>query len=169
MQQPGRATVGTTKVSSDVRSLLEALEHGQLFWFADWPVTAGPRSGALVYTVWNRSGQLIYVGMAGRGESSSARGLGPFGRLNSHASGRRSGDQFCVYVCDRLVLPAVRHRIDEVAAGRFSLDQATRDYVRTELGFPMVQVTDGREALQVGRLVQRGALSAGRPFLNPLG
>jgi hypothetical protein len=37
---------------------------------ADWPISAVPRSGALVYTVWNRSGQLIYVGMAGRGESS---------------------------------------------------------------------------------------------------
>lgn len=48
-----------------------------------------------------------------------------------------------------------------------SLDQATRDYVRTELGFRMVKVTDGREALQVERLVQRGSLAAGRPFLNP--
>jgi hypothetical protein len=169
MQWPGRATPGTTEVSRDVRNLLEALQHGQLFWFADWPVSTVPRSGALVYTVWNRSGQLIYVGMAGRGESSAARGRGPFGRLNSHASGRRSGDQFCVYVCDRLVLSTVRDRIDEMAAGRFSLDQATRDYVRTELGFRMVQVADGREALQVERLVQRGALSAGRPFLNPLG
>ena len=164
----GRATPATTEVSSDVRSLLDALEHGQLFWFADWPVAAVPRSGALVYTVWNRSGQFIYVGMAGRGETSAARGFGPFGRLNSHASGRRSGDQFCVYVCDRLVLPTVRDRIDDVAAGKFSLDGATRQYVRTELGFRMVQVTDGREALQVERLVQRGALVAGRPFLNPL-
>lgn len=66
-------------------SLLNALEHGQLFWFADWPVAAVPRSGALVYTVWDRSGRFIYVGMAGRGETSAARGSGPFGRLNSHA------------------------------------------------------------------------------------
>jgi hypothetical protein len=164
----GRATPGMAEVSSDVRSLLDTLEHGLLFWFADWPTSAVPRSGALVYTVWNRSGQLIYVGMAGRGETSAARGFGPFGRLNSHASGRRSGDQFCVYVCDRLVLPTVRDRIAEIAAGRFSLDQATRDYVRTELGFRMVRVTDGRRALQVERLVQRGELAVGRPSLNPL-
>ena len=134
----------------------------------DWPVVAVPRSGAIVYTVWNRSGQFIYVGMAGRGETSAARGSGPFGRLNSHASGRRSGDQFCVYVCDRLVLPTLRDRIEDVAAGKLSLDGATREYVRTELGFRMVHVTDGREALQVERMVQRGALVAGRPFLNPL-
>ena len=48
-----------------------------------------------------------------------------------------------------LVLPTVRDRIDDIAAGRFSLDQATRDYVRTELGFRVVQVIDGREALQL--------------------
>jgi hypothetical protein len=74
MRLPERAIPGTPEVSSDVRSLLDALEHGQLFWFADWPISAVPRSGALVYTVWNRSGQFIYVGMAGRGETSAARG-----------------------------------------------------------------------------------------------
>ena len=148
--------------------LLDSLEHGQLFWFSDWPVAAVPRSGALVYTIWDRSGRFIYVGMAGRGETSIARGFGPFGRLASHASGRRSGDQFCVYVCDRLVLPTVRDRIDNIAAGNFSLDGAIRQYVRTELGFRMAHVTDGREALQVEQLVQRGQLAPGRPLLNPL-
>ena len=88
--------------------------------------------------------------------------------MNSHASGRRSGDQFCVYVCDRLVLPTVRDRIGDIAAGRFSLDQATREYVRAELGFRMVQVTDGRQAMHTERLVQRGELAVGRPALNPL-
>jgi hypothetical protein len=164
----GRATPATTEISRKDQTLLDALEHGELFWFGDWPVGAVPRSGAIVYTVWNRCGQFIYVGMAGRGETSAARGSGPFGRLNSHASGRRSGDQFCVYVCDRLVLPTLRDRIEDVAAGKLSLDGATRQYVRAELGFRMVHVTDGREALQVERMVQRGALVAGRPFLNPL-
>jgi hypothetical protein len=62
-------------------------------------------------------------------------------------AGRRSGDQFCVYVCDRLVLPTVRDRIDDIAAGGFSLDQATRDYVRGRAG-----LTDGP-----GDRRQRGA------------
>jgi hypothetical protein len=47
-------------------------------------------------------------------------------------------------------------------------NQATRTYVRTELGVRMVQVTDSRQALQVERLVQRGRLVVGRPNLNPL-
>lgn len=104
---PGRAIPARTEVSGTDQSLLDALEHGELFWFANWPVAAVPRSGAIVYTVWDRSSRFIYVGMAGRGETTAARGSGPFGRLNSHASGRRSGDQFCVYICDRLVLPTV--------------------------------------------------------------
>ena len=69
-----------------------------------------------VSAVWNRAGHFIYVGMAGRGETAAARGLGPFGRLNSHASGRRSGDQFCVYICDRLEVERLVQR-GELAAG----------------------------------------------------
>ena len=109
-------------------------------------------------------GRPLHLCRHGRsGETAAARGLGPLGRLSSHASGRRSGDQFCVYVCDRLVLTTVRDRIDDMAAGGFLLDGATRHYVRAKLGFRIVEVTDGREALQVERRVQRGELAAGRP------
>ena len=45
----------------------------------------------------------------------------PLGRLASHASGRRSGDQFLIYVCDRLVLPRLGNRIGEIAGGALSL------------------------------------------------
>ena len=107
----------------------------------------------------------VLVGGTGTGKTHLAIAIA---RACSHASGRRSGDQFCVYVCDRLVLPTVRDRIDDIAAGNFPLDGATRQYVRTELGFRMVQVADGREALQIERLIQRGVLAAGRPLLNPL-
>lgn len=67
---PGRAIPARTEVSGTDQSLLDALEHGELFWFANWPVAAVPRSGAIVYTVWDRSSRFIYVGMAGRGETT---------------------------------------------------------------------------------------------------
>jgi hypothetical protein len=50
-------------------------------------------------------------GMSGRGiAADTVRRNTPQGlytRLQSHASGRRSGDQFCVYVADGLVLPSL--------------------------------------------------------------
>lgn len=47
--------------------------------------------------------------------------------LNSHAMGRRSGDQFCVYVCGRFVVPRLTSAQQaEVGDGRLSLDALTR-------------------------------------------
>src|SRR4051794_16019577 len=137
--------------------LIQLSSGGPLFWFADWPCGEVPRSGALVYTIWDRSGRFIYVGMAGRGlvgdpaaAATPARtGSGPWGRLNSHANGRRSGDQFCVYVGDRLVLPTVVDRIAEIAVGRLSLDQLTGAFIRQHLGFRWVACRSGAEALAI--------------------
>src|SRR5688500_6884423 len=92
---------------------LKRLEGAPRYQFADWPNAEIPTIAAGVYTVWDGA-VLVYVGMAGRGLTSAdlcklregggrCRGLAD--RLKSHASGRRSGDQFCVYVCDRLVIP----------------------------------------------------------------
>ena len=145
-----------------------ALETGPIHWFSDWPVNAVPRSGAIVYTIWERNDRFIYVGMAGR-SGASVNGTGPFGRLASHASGRRSGDQFCIYICDRLVLPSLHNRFPEIAAGQLSLDKLTREFIRAELGFRFITVADGPTALAIERNIQRGALRSGKPFLNPLG
>ena len=106
---------------------LAALETGPFYLFKDWPVAEVPRVGSAVYTIWDVDGPLVYVGMSGR--SAKATGNGPWGRLNSHASGRRSGDQFCIYVCDRLILGGLHNRLHDVAAAALSLDQATREYI----------------------------------------
>jgi len=146
---------------------LNLLLEGPLLWFADWPANATgvPRSGSAVYTVWDRAGAFVYVGMSGR--SATATGSGPFGRLNSHASGRRSGDQFNLYICDRFVLPRVHNRIAEIAAGTLSLDRMTRDYIRTELGFRCATLPSPADAFTTERQLQRGDWPAGQPILNP--
>src|SRR5262245_50877131 len=86
----------------------ETLTAGALYWFRDWPNEAVPRFGAGVYTIWHADRRFIYVGMSGRNITSDSKpGRSPHGlytRLKSHSGGRRSGDQFCVYVADRLVL-----------------------------------------------------------------
>jgi hypothetical protein len=56
--------------------------------------------------------------------------------LNSHASGRRSGDQFCIYVFDRLVLPSLtRQQIQDAASVRLSLDALVRTFIRESLAY----------------------------------
>ncbi len=142
---------------------IEALTAGSVNWFADWPTGDVPKRGAIVYTIWNREGRFIYVGMSGRNTSGGKSAKGPYGRLASHASGRRSGDQFCLYVCDRLVLPTVHNRIPEIAAGDLSLDEVVRDFIRTNLGFRWIAMPNARSAIELERRIQRGEFDAGRP------
>lgn len=92
---------------------LDELSTGPLASFRDWPNPAVPPVSAGVYTIWLDTA-LLYAGMAGRGLTQEriahslllgAKPTGLVTRLASHASGRRSGDQFCIYVCDRFVVP----------------------------------------------------------------
>ena len=154
------------QTSGGLEAGLVALTSGPLYWFSAWPADGVPRTGSAVYTVWDRDGSFVYVGMSGR--SSTATGRGLWGRLNSHASGRRSGDQFCIYVCDRLVLHGLHNQLAEVAAGALSLDEATRIYVRERLGFRYFSVPTPSAAFELERSIQRGSSPAGRPLLNGL-
>jgi hypothetical protein len=151
---------------------LRQLWSGPINWFSDWPCGDVPRSGSIVYTIWNKDEGFIYVGMSGRQHTlnrpPSPSAKGPWGRLDSHAKGRRSGDQFCVYVCDRLVLRTLHNRIQDIADGTLSLDAETQDYVRANLGFRWITATDGNSADRIERSVQRGEAPCGPPILNPL-
>lgn len=148
------------------------LASGDLYRFADWPNPEVPNGRAGVYTIWDGE-TLIYVGMAGRsmvataGERQEVRGRqsGLRGRLHSHASG---GDQFCVYVADRLVLPTLTPEdIKAIGAGSLKLDALVRDYIRKRLAYRYVVTVGGVEAGGLERQVQRGALGQ-HPLLNPL-
>jgi hypothetical protein len=121
--------------------------------------------------------KLIYVGMSGRGRTAqhfgdpdeTNRALGLWTRLNSHASGRRSGDQFCVYVCDRFVVPTLtREQQQAIGRGDLSLDTLTRSYIRDRLSYRFVATEDGTAARVLEDRLRRGELEAGQPVLNPL-
>ena len=88
---------------------LEILEHGTPCSFSDWPNSDIPDIAVELYSVW-RQREFIYVGMSGRGliaaDIQKGRNDGHkrkvlFSRLNSPACGRRSSDQFSLYICDR--------------------------------------------------------------------
>ncbi len=115
--------------------------------------------------------------MAGRGvqiaeinedgqATKKTRGL--YGRLNTHANGRRSGDQFNVYVCDRLVVPDLtRDELELLRNDEIKLDELTKQFVRQNLDYRYTPTRSGKEATAIENAVKGGALSAGRPLLNP--
>jgi hypothetical protein len=147
-----------------IPQLLERLRTGILHRFADFhEIAEPPRSGAGVYTIWDDDGRLVYVGIAGR----NITGKGLHGRLKSHYQGRRSGDQFCVYVGDRYVLPALQAEEREaIGAGTLSMDQKIRDYVRAHFSFRYVEVDDYATAMALENAVKAGNLGD-VPYLNP--
>jgi len=162
--------------ASDRQELLHALETGPCHRFSEWPNPSVPKVAAGVYTVWEH-GRLVYVGMSGRGlaaedidapdEPAKAKGL--WTRLDSHASGRRSGDQFCVYVCDRFVVPCLTDQQQtQIGDGVLSLDALTRKHIHDHFEYRYATVSNGSDAFALEREVQRGAMTVGKPFLNPL-
>ena len=163
-------------MTSDMHAALAELRDGPLYRFADWPNPAVPNGRIGVYTVWHED-QLVYVGMAGRAlspggavaEPASGRLTGIRGRLASHASGRRSGDQFCVDVFDRLILPALsRGQIDDAAREELSLDGLIRQLIRHSLSYRFTLLEDAATARAVERQIQREGLAGQLPLLNPL-
>lgn len=148
------------------------LAKGTVYRFTDWPNSAVPSFGAGVYTVWHNDGRFIYVGMSGKKITTDTvrpnKALGMYTRLNSHASGRRSGDQFCVYVADRFVLPTLsQNDFAAIASGRHRMDAFVRRYIHENLYYRFVILDDGAMAFAVERAIQRGEWEHGRPHLNP--
>jgi hypothetical protein len=96
------------------------------------------------------------------------RRFGLWTRLDSHAGARRSGDQFCVYVADRLVLPTLTpDDIEQIASGRHRFDAFVRRYIHQHLSYRFLIVPDGVAARAAEATIRSGAWDFGRPLLNP--
>jgi hypothetical protein len=158
---------------STAQSLAD-LAYGNAYYFREWPNSSVPTFGAGVYTIWHKDGRFIYVGMSGRGITSDTAHRntpqGIYTRLRSHASGRRSGDQFCVYVADRLVLPTLSQvDIADIASGRHQFDAFVRRYIHDNLSYRFVILPDGASAYALEAAIKDGRWEQGRPILNPRG
>jgi hypothetical protein len=102
------------------------IQFSPRFKFSEWPNTSIPVVAAGVYAIWHHQA-LIYCGMSGReyekAQTSDKKKYGLITRLSSHASGRLSGDQFCVYVANRLVIPSLQHeQLHRFSTGEHTLD-----------------------------------------------
>jgi len=174
---PPAATAAGQDPAADDDPPLARLQDGPVFRFADWPNNKVPRRAAGAYTIW-RDDELLYVGMSGRGAQaedlvtvpgSDSKTKRLWTRLDSHASGRRSGDQFNVYVCDRFIVPALTPgQQRDIADGKLLLDQLTKIYIRQHLSYRFAVYRSGRLALTAEQQARAGALPAGQPYLNPL-
>lgn len=139
--------------------------------FADWPNPAVPLVTAGNYAVW-RGAELVYCGMSGRQFApelaNTGKKQGLFTRLASHASGRLSGDQFCVYVANRLVLPTLtQDALSRFATGEFRLDLLTKKFIHEQLEYQFVCVNSAAEAYALEEQCRQGRIFGAKPLLNP--
>jgi hypothetical protein len=151
---------------------LQQLQSAPLLSFDPFPASRVvlPQVAAGVYAIY-RGPTLYYVGMAGKmlkagydADGKSPKGLRQ--RLNAHRLGLRSGNQFCIYICDREIVP--RLSATEQAAvgeGAVLLDKRVREFVAAELTFRVAVVSDGRAALDLERAAIEGGLGQ-RPVIN---
>ncbi len=146
-------------------------DFSEEYWFRDWPNSEIPLVAAGVYSIWHNE-NLIYCGMSGREienpQNQSKRKYGIYNRLNSHASGRLSGDQFCVYVANRLVIPELDHKdLELFASGEVNLDQLTKDYIHSKFSYRYLIVDSSSEAFELENHCKSGEVFGQKPYLNP--
>ena len=146
-------------------------DFSEEYWFRDWPNAEIPLVAAGVYSIWHNE-NLIYCGMSGREienpQNQSKKKYGIYNRLNSHASGRLSGDQFCVYVANRLVIPELDHKdLELFASGEVNLDQLTKDYIHSKFSYRYLIVDSSSEAFELENHCKSGNVFGQKPYLNP--
>ena len=147
-------------------------DFSQRHKFANWPNTELPAVAAGVYAVWDQE-LLVYCGMSGREFDKAVAAAKPkFGlvtRLASHASGRLSGDQFCVYVANRLVVPSIMPaQLASFASGELTLDRLTKTYIHERLEYQFAFVESSGQAYELERQCRNGSVFGSKPLLNPL-
>ena len=145
-----------------------ALSNGPRHRFSDWPIAEVPFGPAGAYAIW-ADDLLLYIGMSWKDHREDPKAKGVHSRLDSHASGRRSGDQFNVYICDHYVVPELTaEQLQRLRNGERILDRLTRDYIRTHLEFTVWIAPGGQTARDVEHELRGTGLPGfGQPLLNP--
>ena len=153
--------------------MIDSSDFSKRYRFSDWPNADIPMLTAGLYVIWEDK-QLVYCGMSGREiekykYSNSKKKYGLINRLNSHASGRLSGDQFCVSVANRIVIPSLEpDMLEQFRDGTMNLDRLTKQYVRDRLEYQYALVESSAEAFAAENLCRNGSVFVVKPYLNPL-
>ena len=135
--------------------------------FAEDPSDHIPNQGSIIYSVWDEDEDenFLYVGISGLQKSLERRN--PLSLMVAHASGRRSGDQFCIYIHDFFVVTSLVES-GEYKPTRGALDKLTKDYIHKNLSYRFISYLTDDSDLIVRNLenkIKDGALGI-TPTLN---
>lgn len=160
-------TNNQTHIGVDCRELFDPLVEP--ISFQDNPRDHIPATGSIIYTVWDRDGQWIYVGIGGVGQSPNTplEKRNPRSRILQHRSGLRSGDQFCIYVHDYYIVPRLELSTYEFKRG--DLDRMTKEFIQKELfyRFMVFQTDNGNRLVRdLETILKKGVQGIGKPLLN---
>lgn len=142
------------------------LRLGPMHWFSEWPVGDVPQAGSLVYTIWDRSGVFVYVGIPN--VTINSRMVSVY--TTSPYAGW-SHDQFVMDMCDEFVRYhlGLGERLLEVAYASHPLYKSADHTVR-DLGFRWLAMDDPKAAFALARALEAGEHNPpGRPLLSRLG
>ena len=140
--------------------------------FKNWPNHTIPSVAAGAYVIW-QGGELLYAGMSGREiEKAIKNGKKKYGlstRLASHASGRLSGDPFCAFVSNRIIIPELKqNQLNKFKNGLVTLDQVTKKFIRTKLDDQYLLVERSQDAHDLANHCRSGAIFGIKPTFNPI-
>ena len=96
-----------------------------------------PSWGSIIYTVFLDNSEYIYVGIGGLA-GKTAQDRNPRSRIMQHSQGRRSGDQFCIYIQDFYVIPAIISKPYEPKKGY--LDTLTKEFIQSRLTYRYIVI-----------------------------
>jgi len=148
------------------------MEFSQRYRFSEWPNRDIPLVAAGVYAIWHGN-ELIYCGMSGReienAVKENKKKYGLITRLNSHAQGRLSGNQFCVYVANRLVIPTLTaDDLSKFSTGEYKLDYMTKSYIHNNFEYQYIIVESSSNAYRLENKARDGEIFNQKPLLNPI-
>ncbi|MDB4634113.1 hypothetical protein OAG76_01780 [Rubripirellula sp.] len=160
--------------SKGIERFLKKLQSSPLHEFSSWPNKAIPNVCAGVYAIYESGGKLIYVGMAGAAltpdavhrKTKEGKKSGLLDRLNSHATGYRSGDRFNIYIGDLYLLRTLTsQQIEQIASGTLSFDSLIKEFIRRELCYRYV-VAPYNQVRRIEAYIQTNGLGGFLPTIN---
>ena len=149
---------------------ISPLFEGELYPFEIRPDESIPDIASGLYSIWQGE-QFLYIGIAGRdlNKSSTRKVRGLKDRLRAHWKGGLGGDQFAVYVFERLLAPQItREQLNAIGNGELTLNGLNRTYIRTNLSYRFLVTDTYAEAMEIENLIKSGKVeSYPKPYLNP--